>query len=467
MSPLGTKLTLTILRLKFKKEEKMSQCSVQLASMYQQKKKTASEAAKMLPKKGNISIPYFGGVPVDLVSAIGKEASSGTYDLLNLYCMRGTTHMSQELFKPEVAEHIKFRPFFMGPDERAFLAEGLEVGKKYIEYVPGAFSQIPGLMADVIGIDTIVIAVSAMDSHGYFSLGITGAYTQRVMRKARQIIIEVNKNIPRTFGDTLIHLSEVSALTECNQALQLSPSRPGTDLDNKIGSHIIDLIPDRSCVQFGIGGVPNVIATLLKQHKDLGVHTELLADGVVDLIECGAVSNRYKKINLHKSVFNVAMGTQKVYDFVNDNPSVECYGADYVNDPYVIAQNDSMISVNAFVEIDLSGQVNAEFMGGHQYSGPGGALDFVRGAVLSKGGKSFLASQSTAAHGKVSRIVPRLSSITTDPRGEIQYIVTEQGICNLQGKSTSERTKALIELAAPEFRESLFNEALKMKLIVK
>ncbi len=437
-----------------------------IQALYQKKLTTADKAAKMLPKVGNICIPYFGGVPVDLVTAIANAAKSGVYDSLNLYCMRGTTHMSQQLFKPEVAEHIKFRPFFMGPDERSFLAEGLKIGKKYIEYVPGGFSQIPGLIADVIGIDTIVIAVSKMDQHGYFSLGITGAYTQRVMRKARQIILEVNNQIPRTFGDTLIHVSEVAAITECHTPVQLLPSRPSSDIDQKIGAHIIGHIEDRSCVQFGIGGVPNAIASMLKNHKDLGVHSELLADGIVDLVECGAVSNRYKKINLYKTVFNVAMGTQKVYDYVDNNPSVECYGADYVNDPYVIAQNDHFVSVNAFVEIDLSGQVNAEFMNGHQYSGPGGALDFVRGAVLSKGGKSFLASQSTAAHGKVSRIVPRLNSITTDPRGEIQYIVTEQGICNLQGKSTSERAKALIQLAAPEFREYLYNEAIKMNLFV-
>ncbi len=435
-------------------------------ALYQKKLTTADKAANMLPKSGNICIPYFGGVPVDLVTAIANAAKSGTYDTLNLYCMRGTTHMSQQLFNAAVAEHIKFKPFFMGPDERAFLAEGLKIGKKYIEYVPGGFSQIPGLMADVIGIDTIVIAVSKMDPHGYFSLGITGAYTQRVMRKARQIILEVNNQIPRTFGDTLIHISEVSAVTECNTPLQASPSRPASDIDQKIGSHIIGHIKDRACVQFGIGGVPNAIASMLKDHKDLGIHSELLADGLVDLVECGAVTNRYKKINPYKTVFNVAMGTQKVYDYVNDNPSVECYGADYVNDPYVIAQNDNFVSVNAFVEIDLSGQVNAEFMNAHQYSGPGGALDFVRGAVLSKGGQSFLASQSTAAHGKISRIVPRINSITTDPRGDVQYIVTENGICNLQGKSTSERAKALIALAAPEFRESLYNEAIKMSLFV-
>ncbi len=435
-----------------------------IQAQYQQKLKSAASAAKMLPKNGNLCIPYFGGVPFDLITAIANEAKAGTYDLLNVYCMRGTQHVSEQLFKPDVAKHLLFRPFFMGPDERAFLAEGLKIGKKFIEYVPGGFSQIPGLMADVIGIDAIVIAVSAMDKHGYFSLGITGAYTQRVMRKAKRIILEVNQNIPRTFGDSFIHISEVNTVTECNVPLQVLPSRPATELDHQIGAYIIDLIADRSCVQFGIGGVPNAISTMLTQHKDLGVHTELLSDGIIDLIECGAVTNRYKKLNPYKSVFNVAMGTQKVYDFIDNNPGIECYGADYVNNPYVIAQNDRVVSVNAFIEIDFFGQVNAEQIMGHQYSGLGGALDFVKGAVMSREGKSFLASQATAAHGKASRIVPRLSTITTDPRGEVQYVVTEYGICNLQGKSTSERARALISLAAPEFREELYNEAKKMSI---
>jgi len=435
--------------------------------LYQTKKMSAINAAKMLPKKGNICIPYYGGVPFDLVTAIAELAKKGFYDQLNLYCMRSTKHMSEQLFNPFVAEHITFRPFFMGPEERAFLNEGLKLGKKYIEYIPGGFSQIPTLIADVIGIDTITIAVSSMDEHGYFSLGLTGAYTQKVMRKSRQIILEVNPHIPRTFGDTLIHVSEVDAITECNHPLEILPIRATSELDKKIGAYIIEHIDDRSCVQFGIGGVPNAIASMLKNHKDLGIHSELLADGLIELIECGAVSNRYKNVNLYKTIFNVAMGGQKVYDCVNNNPSIECYGADYVNNPYIIAKNNKVVSVNAFVEIDLSGQVNAEFLQGHQYSGMGGALDFVRGAVMSEGGKSFLASPSTAANGKVSRIVPRLSnSVITDPRSEIQYVVTEYGICNLQGQSTSQRARALIELADPKFRPQLEAEALKLHLMI-
>ncbi len=434
-------------------------------ALYQKKLQNADSAAKLLPKTGNISIPFFGGMPSDLLQAVGRMAKAGSYDQLNLYYMHSTPQMGEALLNPEVAKIIKPKPFYMGAAERALVHEGLKDGIKYIEYMPGSFSQIPHLMADVIGIDTFMVAVSPMDAHGYFSIGISGAYTQKVMRQCRQLIVEVNQHIPRSFGDSLIHISEVAAITECHQPLSSLAFRPATPVDEQISQYILPMIPDRACVQFGIGGVPNVIASMLKNHKDLGIHTELLADGLLDLIEAGAVTNRYKKVKPYKTIFNVAMGSQNLYDFIHDNPGVECYGADFVNDPGVIAQNDNMISVNAFVEIDLNGQVNAEFVESRQFSAPGGQLDFVKGAVKSKGGKSFLASSSTAAHGKVSRIVPRLNSIVTDPRMDVQYVVTEHGICNLQGKSTSERARALIDLADPQFRESLHDEAKRQGLI--
>ncbi len=434
---------------------------IMIQDLYQKKLMSADQAARLIPKKGNISLPFFGGMPSNIATSMAKLAKEGFYEELFLYYMHPTPHVGEQLINPEVAKIIHPRPFFMGGAERALVQAGLKEGKKYLDYMPGNFSQVPHLIADVIGVDTLVVAVSPMDKNGYFSLGVTGAYTQRVMRKCRQLILEVNKYIPRTFGDSSIHISDVTAVTEYDAALPPLPLRAASETDRKIGSYILPLVEDRSCVQFGIGGIPNAIASMLTDRKDLGVHTELLADGIMDLIECGAVTNRYKKIRPYKTTFNVAMGSQKLYDFMDNNPSIECYGADFINDPYVIAQNDKFVSVNSFIEIDLSGQVNAEFLNHHQFSAPGGQLDFVKGAVMSQGGKSFLAAESTAAHGKVSRIVPRLSSMVTDPRMEIQHVVTEHGICNLQGKSSSERARALIEIAAPEFREGLYNEAKK------
>jgi itaconate CoA-transferase len=225
------------------------------------------------------------------------------------------------------------------------------------------------------------------------------------------------------------------------------------------------MIQDGACVQFGVGGVPNIIAGALNDRKDLGVHTELLSDGIASLIACGAVTNRRKATDRGKSVFNVAMGTTATYDLIDDNPSIECRMADYVNDPRIIGQNDNVVSVNAMIEVDLTGQVNAEFLGSHQYSAAGGQLDFVKGASYSRGGLSFIVASSTAAHGKVSRIVAKLQGPATDARIDTQYIVTEHGLCNLRGMNSDERARALIGLADPAFRDELTEAARKMHLI--
>ena len=220
------------------------------------------------------------------------------------------------------------------------------------------------------------------------------------------------------FGAGLVHVSDVAAIVEGASAIPTLSHPEAGAVDQQIADIIVPMVPDRACVQFGVGGVPNMVASKLAGHKDLGVHSELLSDGIAELIACGAVSNRFKRTNPGKTVFNVAMGSQRLYDLMHDNPTMECWPADYVNDPRVIGQNDNFISVNAMIEIDLAGQVNAEYMMNHQYSAVGGQLDFVRGAGYSQGGKSIIASPSTAAHGKVSRIVPRLQGPATDPRME-------------------------------------------------
>ncbi|WP_440682953.1 acetyl-CoA hydrolase/transferase family protein [Cysteiniphilum halobium] len=439
---------------------------INYSKLYNEKLNTAENVAKSLPKKCNISAAFYSGMPVKLMEAIAKAAREGCYDRLNFYYMHSTQHMGEHVLNIETAKILRPHPFYMGPAERklvqACIAQGEE---KLLEYMPGNFSAVPKIMADVIGIDVFVLRVSTMDKHGYFSIGLTGAYTQQVMRKCKKIIVEVNQHMPRSFGDTLIHISDIESIVEDDQIIEALPFRDATPIDYEIGKYIVSHIDDRSCVQFGIGGVPNVIAEMIKNRKDLGVHSELLADGLMELIQSGAVTNRYKRTNPYKSVFNVAMGSKELYQYINDNPSIECYGADYVNDPYVISQNDKVVSVNSFIEIDLTGQVNAEFLNHHQYSAPGGQLDFVRAAVMSNGGKSFLAAPSTAAYGKVSRIVAKLNSVTTDSRSEPQYIVTEYGIANLRGKSNKQRALSLIELAAPEFRAKLLEDAKKYGLL--
>jgi itaconate CoA-transferase len=262
-----------------------------------------------------------------------------------------------------------------------------------------------------------------------------------------------------------VHVSQVDAIVEHTSELPLAEGKDPTDVDQLIAAHVLPMVQDGACVQFGVGGVPNVIAGALKDRKDLGVHTELLSDGLASLIACGAVTNRRKATDPGKSVFNVAMGGPVTYDLINDNPGIECRMADYVNDPRIIGQNDHVVSVKAMIEVDLTGQVNAEFLDTHQYSATGGQLDFVRGAQYSKGGLSFVVASSTAAHGKVSRIVPRLQGPATDPRIETQYIVTEHGLCCIRGRSSAERALGLIAIADPAFRDELTVAARDMHLI--
>jgi itaconate CoA-transferase len=263
----------------------------------------------------------------------------------------------------------------------------------------------------------------------------------------------------------MVHVSQVAAVVEHASELPLVAGKAPDDVDQKIAGYVLPMIHDGACVQFGVGAVPNIIAAALTDRKDLGVHTELLSDGIASLIKCGAVTNRRKTTDPGKNVFNVAMGTAQTYDLINDNPAIECRMADYVNDPRVIGLNDNVVSVNAMIEADLTGQVNAEFLAGHQYSAAGGQLDFVHGAYYSKGGLSFIVASSTAAHGKASRIVPKLQGPATDPRIETQFIVTEHGMCDMRGKSSAERAMGLIAIAEPAFRDELTAAARDMHLI--
>jgi itaconate CoA-transferase len=278
-------------------------------------------------------------------------------------------------------------------------------------------------------------------------------------------IVEVNENMPRVFGENLIHVSQVHSIVENHAPLLELQERPLTQKDISIGTRITEMVPNGACLQFGIGGIPNAVAKSLTNHKDLGIHTEMLTTSVVDLYEAGAITNEKKTIHRLKTVFSLCWGAKKLYDFIDDNPSVESYPSSHTNDPSVIQQNDNVVSVNSIIEIDLLGQVNSEYVSGHQFSGVGGQRDFMSGAFRSKGGMSFLAFYSTAKNDQVSKIVPHITGPVTDSRMEPMYVVTEYGMTNLKGKTNSQRALALIELAAPQFREELLSQAKKMGLI--
>lgn len=426
---------------------------------YQKKLTTAEKAAEWLPKLGNIGIGMAASAPPALLRAIEKRVQQHDIQRLNLYYLHSTPPLYDSLLKYEYMDRIKPHPFFMGAAERELIQRGVVDNKRVIFFVPTSFSEVPKIIEDYLDLDTFIMTVSPMDKGGYFSCGTNSDYTIPSARIAKKLIVEVNKYMPRAFGNCSLHLSEIDALIENNAPLCEVPAKAISEIDKEIARQIIHLIPDKATLQFGIGSVPSAICAALTTHRDLGLHSELITPGIMQLIQCGAISNKFKNINRHKSVYTFALGDKAMYDFLDDNSSMECHPVDYVNNPYVIAKNDRVVSINSFVQVDLFGQVNAEAVNGRQFSAIGGQLDFIRGAQLSKQGCSILAAHSTAAEGSVSRIIPVVSGPITDSRVDVQYIATEYGIVNLKGKSTYERTMALIDIAHPKFRDELLQQA--------
>jgi len=405
--------------------------------------------------------------PPALLKAVADRAAAGKVYELKVYYYESTLIAGKTILRYELTDRIHPYCMFVTDVERALIKRGeQEGGRKVLTYVPSNFSQAPRILTENIGIDTFLITVSPMDQHGYFTLGTGNDYSSKVARAAKHLIVEVNAQMPRVFGSLAqLHVSEVEAIVETNTPLPELPVRAAAPEDAAIGKIIAEMVPDGACLQMGVGALPDLVCSSLSGRKDLGIHTEALCPGMITLIEAGVVTNRRKRINLGKTVYTFAMGQEVMYDFLNNNPSVESHPVDYVNDPNIIAQNDNVVSVNAALQIDLTGAVNAEHMLGHQYSATGGQLDFVRGAYASKGGKSFIACHSTAAKGKVSRIVARLDGPVTTPRIDTHIVVTEFGWTNLKGKSSTERAKALIALAHPQFHAGLTQAAKDMHLI--
>jgi itaconate CoA-transferase len=349
--------------------------------------------------------------------------------------------------------------------DRELIKQGDKDGRKVIYFIPTAFSGSVRLFADSIPIDTCIATVSPMDEHGYFTFGTNNDYTSSVARQANRLVVEVNPNMPRVYGGSALHISEVDAIVENDAQLLELAQRPISDIDRVVGKHVASLVGDRACIQIGVGGLPQAVCEELRDRSDLGIHSEVFTPPLADLVRCGAVTGRYKSINRGKAVFTFAMGDREMYQFMNDNIALESYPVDYVNDSAVIAQNDNVVSVNSTVEMDLTGACNSEHVGGHQFSAAGGQLDFVRGAYASRGGKSVIAFASTTRGGSISKIVPRLSGPVTTPRNETHYVATEYGLVNLKALSSTERAAALIGLAHPDYRGWLTDNAQRMNLI--
>ena len=342
------------------------------------------------------------------------------------------------------------------------------VNAGYADILPAYYRDVPRHIRVEYEYDAFCVSVSPMDSHGYFSLANNGSYAEAMMDKAKRIFVEVNDQQPRCLCGTQIHVSQVEAIVEFNHELPVLPPVVIDETSRTIGNLIAEQIPDGACIQLGIGAIPDATGMALKAKHDLGILTEMFTDSMVELIECGAVNNSKKQIHRGKSVTTFAYGSKRIYDYIDDNPAIEILPVDYVNDPEVICKNDNMISINAALEVDFFGQVCAESVGTKHMSGSGGQIDYVRGACQSKGGKSFIAFTSTAKGGTISKIKPILTpgAICTTSKNDVDYIVTEYGIAHLRGRSLGERTKQLIAIAHPDFRDELTFEAKKRGILI-
>lgn len=419
-------------------------------------KLTSPEAAVAAIGSGStVAMAMAVAQPPALLTALAERVESGGIERMNLWYFHSMEHAARTILRYELLDRVRPHCMFLTRIERDIIRQADAAGRSAIEFVPVAFSESSKLLAEDVAIDTFVTTVSPMDRHGWFTFGTANDYASTVARTARRLVVEVNPRMPRVFGDSLLHISEVDEVVEHDTPLAELASHKSSPEDDAIARTVAGIIEDGSCLQMGIGTLPNAICAMLGTHTDLGIHTELMTPGLADLVRCGAVTNRRKTTYPGRSVFTFAMGDRAFYDFLDDNPAIHSAPVQVVNDPRHIAKNDKVVSVNATLQIDLGGACNSEHLLGRQYSGSGGQLDFVRGAAASCGGKSIIVCHSTAKDGTVSRIVPQLEGPVTVPRNDTQIVVTEYGLVDLKGKSLFERAEALIAIAHPRFRAGL------------
>ena len=435
---------------------------------YQRKLITADAAAAMVKSGDWVDYGWAVNTTVAVDAAIAKRLP----ELENVNFRGGILMWVPAIFQIEdPAAHMTWNSWHMGGIERKAVAQGFSF------YAPIRYSELPRYYRESKDpVNVAVFQVAPMDEHGYFNFGPSASHLAAVCEKAEKIIVEVNKNIPRCLGgfQNCIHIDQVTAIVEGdNPPLgQMAAAGPASEVDLAVANLIVPQIPNGACLQLGIGGMPNAIGSLIAQSdlKDLGVHTEMYVDGFVDIAKAGKINGSRKQIDKGRQVYAFGAGTQKMYDYLNDNPECMSAPVDYTNDVRTISALDNFISINNAVDVDLFGQVNAESAGIKNISGAGGQLDFVLGAYLSNGGKSFICLSSTFKNRKTgqveSRICPTLSngSIVTDTRANIHYLCTEFGCVNLKGMTTWEKAEAIISLAHPDFREQLIQEAAKMHI---
>ena len=409
---------------------------------------SAADALAIIQSGNRVFVHGSAQTPTYLLHELAKQANR----LRDVEIVSITVYGDVEIDKPQYAGNFHINSLFVSASVRQAVNEGRA------DYVPVFLSEIPNLFTqNILPIDVALVQVSPPDHHGYCTLGLSVDIARSAVNTATHIIAQVNPNVPRTHGDALIHSSRFHAMVYSEDALhEANFGEKETKEDARIGEYVASLIEDRSTLQMGIGSIPNAVLKSLSNHKDLGIHTEMCSDGIIDLFEKDVINNKYKRIHPNKTVTSFALGTRKLYDYVDDNPAFQFLDIDYVNDPHVIRRNNKMVSINSAIEIDITGQICADSIGTYQYSGVGGQMDFMRGAALSEGGKPIIALPSRTAKG-IARIVPTLKPgagvVTT--RAHVHYVVTEYGIAYLFGKNLRQRAKALIDISHPDDREAL------------
>lgn len=422
------------------------------SDQYRQKIMSADRALEAVRSGNRIWIQEGNGTPVPLIEALLRRAP----ELRNVEIVHMLTLGSADYTLPEYEGHFRHNGLFLGHNVREAVAAGRA------DYTPIYLSEIEKLFwSGEMPLDVALIQTSPPDEFGYLSLGTSIDCTLSAAQCAGLVVAEVNDQMPRTLGDTFLHVSKVAAIVETSRPLLELPPAPPSDEQHRIASHVAALIPDGATLQLGIGGIPNAVLEALHDRQHLGIHSEMCPDGVVPLIEAGVITGERKTLHRGKVVAGFALGTKRIFDFIHNNPVFEFHPTQYANDPFVIAQNERMVAINSAIQVDVTGQVCADSIGTTPYSGFGGQLDFIRGAARSKGGKPIIALPSTARHGAVSRIVPVLdpgAGVVTG-RGDVHYVVTEHGVAYLWGKTLRQRAEALIAIAHPKFRDELYDFA--------
>ena len=426
--------------------------------LYDRKRMAAADAVRLIRDNDAIIVPTGVGEPPALLTALSEQRREfkgvQVYQILPL--------RKFAYFDRETAEHVRHVAYFFGGASRP----GGQAG--WIDFLPSYFSELPTLIARGLTPADVVFAIaSKMDSHGYFSLSLGADYTMAAVAKARAVVLEVNPNVPFANGNCHVHISQVAGIVENDEpVLEVGLPKIGP-VQESIGKYVADLIDDGATLQIGYGGIPDAVVMQLTDKKDLGIHTEMIGDGIMTLVEAGVVTNQRKNVHRGKMLATFALGSNRLYRFMHRNPALEMHPVEFTNDPFLAGQNDNLVAINATMQVDLIGQCGSESLGFTPYSGTGGQADFVRAANRSQGGKAFIVLPATAKEGAISRIVPTLTAGThvTTGKNDINYVVTEFGVAQLRGKTAKQRAQALIGIAHPDFRAELREAAKKMNLL--